>query len=71
MLRIELPVTYPPMKLSPRLVGPNADGAGYLLRFYIHVLYTKVRDCFRSHRIILIVDLSTVCIDLPSRINVR
>ena len=27
MLRIELPVTYAPMKLSPRLAGPNADGA--------------------------------------------
>ena len=40
---------------------------GCLLWFYI--LYTKVRDCFRSRRIILIVDLSTVCIDLPSRIT--
>jgi len=29
MLRIELPVTYPPMKQSPRLSGPNADGAAF------------------------------------------
>jgi len=29
MLRIELPVTYPPMKLSPRLVDPSADGAAF------------------------------------------
>ena len=29
MLRIELPVTCPPMKLSPRLAGPNADGAAF------------------------------------------
>ena len=29
MLRIELPATYPPMKLSPRLAGPNADGAAF------------------------------------------
>jgi len=29
MLRIELPVTYPPMKLSPRLAGPNAVGAAF------------------------------------------
>ena len=29
MLRIELLVTYPPMKLSPRLAGPIADGAAF------------------------------------------
>ena len=31
MLRIELPVTYALMKLSPRLEGPNAaaDGAAF------------------------------------------
>jgi len=29
MLRIELPMTYTPMKLSPRLAGSNADGAAF------------------------------------------
>jgi len=29
MLLIELPVTYPPMKLSSRLAGPNPDGAAF------------------------------------------
>ena len=29
MLHIELPVTYPPMKLSPRLAGPNAGGSAF------------------------------------------
>jgi len=29
MLPIELPVTYPPMKLSPRLAGPSADGVAF------------------------------------------
>ena len=36
MLRIELPVTYPPMKLSPRLVGPNADGATFYGFIYMY-----------------------------------
>jgi len=68
MLRFELPVTYALIKLSPRLAGPNADGTAF---YGFNILYTKVRDCFRSCRIILVVDLLTVCIDLPSRINVR
>ena len=29
MLHIELPMTYPPMKLSPRLAGPSAGGAAF------------------------------------------
>ena len=69
MLRIELPVTYPPMKLSPRLAGPNADGAAF--NGFIYSTLRSEIALYRSRKIILVVDLSTVCIDLPSRINVR
>jgi len=39
---------------------------GYIL--LLCILYTKVRDCYRSHRIILVMGLST---NLPPRINMR
>jgi len=63
MLCIELPVTYPLTKLSLRLARPNAGGSA----FNGFILYTKVRDCFRSHRTIFVVDLSSVSANLPSR----
>ena len=37
------------------------------LLFYM--LYTKVRDGHGNHRIILVMDLVTVCLGLPSHIN--
>jgi len=43
MLRIELPVTYPPMKLSLRLARPNAGGSA--INGFI---YSNVRDCFKK-----------------------
>jgi len=39
MLYIELPVTYSPMKLSPRLAGPNAGGAAFN-----HLIYSTLRS---------------------------
>ena len=61
-LCIELPMTNCPME-------PSQHWWGCLLLF--NILYTTVRDCYRSRRITLIMGLSSVCIDLPSGINMQ